>query len=46
MRYLYVVLFLLAFWAALMYFKHGGESSDRLDQPVQAHVELHIPTMT
>ncbi len=46
MRFLYFVLFLLVFWAALMYFKHAGEDANRPDQPVQARVELHVPGMT
>jgi hypothetical protein len=46
MRFLYVVLFVFAFAAALLYFKHTGEVPNRPEMPVEARVELYVPGMT
>jgi hypothetical protein len=46
MRFLYVVLFLMVFAAALWYFKQAREGPERPAQPVEARVELLVPGMT
>jgi hypothetical protein len=46
MRFLYLSLAVLAFAAALLYFKHAGEVPNRPELPVEARVELLVPGMT
>ena len=46
MRFVYVALFVIAFAAALLYFKHAGEGSSWPEMPVEARVELFVPGMT